>query len=156
MSKRNYKKWTDDEDLVIISMRAEKKSSKEIAKALGRSISSVNCRCGMLINQCKLSKTSKTKINYHDIADCASLNFGNLSKGFKNYAKEQKVSYYTIRNAYYVKKPNRVRAKDIKKNNIIMFGKSGIIANAKNSKQKPKKDTLWHKLKGWLLSQLLS
>lgn len=154
--KSKNKRWTNEEELVIISMRAEKKSLKEIAKALNRTEGAVSMRCCKLIDECKLEKTTKSKINYEELAKYASHNVGNIKKGLRQYSEEYDIPYYTVQGAYYKKRKHRTRAKDIIKNNIVMFGRGGVITNSKNSDETPNKNTLWHTIKGWLLSHLLS
>ena len=56
MKRGKYKKRTNEEELVIISMRAEGKSVKEIATALGRTLPSTQHFINKLINECKIEK----------------------------------------------------------------------------------------------------
>lgn len=156
MSKRSYKRWTNDEELVIISMRAEGKTNKEIADALNRDYKSVCNKVSKMIGECRIQKGRPPKVTVLETAKIASEYCNNHSKGFRKLAEEKGVSYHYIHDLYYSKNKNKTRGKDIIKNNIVMFGKSGIITNGKNNNEEPQKTTLWHKIKGWLLSQLLS
>lgn len=156
MSKRSYKRWTNDEELVIISMRADGKSNKEIADALGRTYGAICQKVAQMIGECKIQKGRFPKVTVLEVAKIASEYCNNHSEGFRKLAEEKGVSYQYIHDLYYIKKKNKTRGKDIIKNNIVMFGKSGIITNGKNNNEEPQKSTLWHTIKGWLLSHLLS
>lgn len=160
MENKKYKKWTNEEDLVIISMRKKGKTIREIAAKLGRTEGTVSMRCSKLISECRISKKFggiPSKLNYKKIGECVSKNPNNIRAAFKKYAEEKGVSWRTVENAYYEKKQplGKIRVKDMG-NWFTVIGKKGhTITNDKNSNNL-KSSNLWARLKELLMSSLLS
>lgn len=158
MKKREYKKWTNDEELVVISMRADGKTAVEIAKKLNRSDWSVRSRIKKLINECKveLKHSKSTPLDYDKIGEYVSKSPGNISKAFKKYANDYGCSVSSVHCAYYCKsKTKKQRVKD-RGNFFTVVGKNGhTTGNSKNTTN-VKRSNLWTKVKDWLLQSLLS
>lgn len=157
---RKCKKWTNEEELVIISMRKEGKTLKEIAFKLGRTPSAVGVKCHQLINACKLEKKVggvTSKINYEKIGKYVSESPNNIRLAFKKYGNESGYSWQTIASAYYHKKQHRgrTRVKDAGNWFTIIGQKGHTISNNKIGKS-IKRSNLWTKLKDLLVSSLLS
>lgn len=157
MQKRHYKKWTNDEDLVIISMRAANKTSIEISKELGRSFWSVRNRIKKLINECKveLKQTRSAPLDYDKIGDYVARNPGNIQNAFRKFAKDNGCSVSSVHSAYYCKSRRKQRVKD-SGNFFTLVGKTGHTTNNSKICNSVKRSNLWTKLKEWLLSSLLS
>lgn len=156
--KRNYKKWTNEEELVIISMRKEGKSLKEIASVLGRTPATVGVRCSKLINACKIEKRKggvPSKLNYEQIGNYVSENPNNIRDAFRKYAEDNNCSWGTVASAYYKRRPNKTRVKD-SGNWFTIVGKKGHTINNNKVSESNKTSNLWTKLKDLLLSSLLS
>ena len=133
--KRAYKRWTNEEDLVIINLRKEGKTTKKIAITLNRSVGSITSRIQYLLSSNKIKKY-ESKLDYAKIADYVSKNPGNIREAFRKYANKSGYSLKTISKAYYQKKQpcGRVRVKD-SGNLFIVLGKSGhTINNEKNTR----------------------
>ena len=158
MKDKTWKKWTTEEDLVISSMRAEGKPSKEIAEKLGRSYYSVTNRINTLIQRCELSKQpgKKTVVDYDEVAKRVSANPGNIQKVFREYAEEAGISVHTVHGAYYHKKPNRIRIKDRGKLFTTACVGGFVPMNHKNTNKPVIKCSIWSKIKRWLLTSLPS
>lgn len=160
MKNNSYKKWTNEEDLVIISMRKEGKTAKDIAVVLGRTEKTIYVRISKLINECKVEKKSGgciARLDYEKIAKYVSENPNNLRNAFRKYAQEIGVSWSSVASAYYSKNylKNQTRVKD-KGVLFTVVGKNGhTVHNSKNCKT-IKRSNLWSKMKEWLLSSLLS
>ena len=159
MKNKTWKKWTNDEDLVIISMRAEGKTAREIAKKLNRTDWSVRNRIKKLINECKveLKRTKSSPLDYDKIGEYVSKNPGNISEAFRKYAKDYGCSIHSVHGAYYCRS-NKVKQKRVKDrgNFFTVVGKNGhTTGNCKNTTN-IKRSNLWTKIKDWLLQSLLS
>ena len=158
MKKREYKKWTNNEELVIISMRADGKTAVEIAKKLNRSDWSVRARIKKLINECKIElKHSKSSpLDYDKIGEYVSKNPGNIRKAFRKYANDYGCSVNSVHCAYYCRtNKSKQRVKD-RGNFFTVVGKNGhTTGNSKNTTN-VKRSNLWTKVKDWLLQSLLS
>lgn len=160
MKNKTWKKWTNDEDLVIISMRAEGKTASEIAKKLNRTDWSVKNRIKKLINECRieLKRVRSAPLDYDKIGEYVSKSPGNIRSAFKKYAKDYGCSISGVNNAYYCKsnkKGNKIRVKD-RGNFFTVVGKNGhTTGNCKNTTN-IKRSNLWTKIKDWLLQSLLS
>lgn len=159
MKKREYKKWTNDEELVVISMRSAGKTSNEIAKKLNRSDWSVRTRIKKLINECKveLKHSKSTPLDYDKIGEYVSKSPGNISKAFRKYANDYGCSVSAVHSAYYCRsnKRKQKRVKD-RGNFFTVVGKNGhTTGNSKNTTN-VKRSNLWTKVKDWLLQSLLS
>ena len=159
MKKREYKKWTNNEELVIISMRADGKTAVEIAKKLNRSDWSVKSRIKKLIDECKveLKHSKSTPLDYDKIGEYVSKSPGNISKAFRKYANDYKCSVSAVHNAYYCRS-NKTKQKRVKDrgNFFTVVGKNGhTTGNSKNTTN-IKRSNLWTKVKDWLLQSLLS
>ena len=148
--KRAYKRWTNEEDLVIINLRKEGKTIKEIATTLNRSVGSVVGRIHTLLLSNKIEK-HESKLDYAKIADYVSKNPGNIKEAFRKYAKTSGYSIKTISKAYYQKKQScgRVRIKD-SGNLFIVLGKTGHTTNNEKNTNRIQKSTLWQKIKRFL------
>lgn len=160
MKNNNYKKWTNEEDLVIISMRKEGKTAKDIAVALGRTTNTIYVRLSKLINECKIEKKVgglPSKLNFEKIATYVSESPNNLRNAFKKYAKEIDVSWTTVASAYYSKGyiKNQIRVKD-KGVLFTVIGKNGHTTHNSKNCETIKRSNLWSRMKEWLLSSLLS
>lgn len=158
MSKRVIKKWTNDEELVIISMRAEGKTAEEISKKLNRSVYSINGRIRKLINECRveLKETHSAPVDYDKIGEYVSKNPGNLQKAFRQYATKYGCSVRTVSNAYYSRtRSKKQRVKD-RGTLFTVVGKNGHTVNNSKVTNNIKRSNLWSKMKDWLLSSLLS
>lgn len=158
MKKREYKKWTNNEELVIISMRADGKTAVEIAKKLNRSDWSVRARIKKLINECKveLKHPKSTPLDYDKIGEYVSKSPGNISKAFRKYANDYGCSVNSVHCAYYCRSnKSKQRVKD-RGNFFTVVGKNGhTTGNSKNTTN-VKRSNLWTKVKDWLLQSLLS
>lgn len=154
--KRAYKRWTNEEDLVIINLRKEGKTTKKIAITLNRSVGSITSRIQYLLSSNKIKKY-ESKLDYAKIADYVSKNPGNIREAFRKYANKSGYSLKTISKAYYQKKQpcGRVRVKD-SGNLFIVLGKSGHTINNEKNTNIIKKSNLWQKIKKCLSSFLLS
>lgn len=157
MSERVYKKWTNEEELVIISMRAEGKTAEEISKKLNRSIYSTSNRIRKLINECRveLKETHSSPVDYDKIGEYVSKNPGNIQKAFRQYAKKYGCSVSTVHSAYYSKTRKKQRIKD-RGALFTLVGKNGHTINNSKVSNNIKKSNLWTRMKEWLLSSLLS
>lgn len=150
-------RWTNEEDLVIISMRAEGKTIKEISTALNRTKGAVQMRISGLINQCKLEKkgTNVPRIDFDKVGKYVSENPGNISEALRKYAKDYNCSYNSIKTAYYKGWNSKKRVKD-RGTLFTVVGKKGhTINNSKNTKHQ-RRSNLWNKIKEWLFFSLLS
>jgi IS30 family transposase len=148
--KRAYKRWTNEEDLVIINLRKEGKTIKEIATTLNRSVGSITGRVQYLLSSNKIEKW-ESKLDYAKIADYVSKNPGNIKEAFRKYAKTSGYSINTISRAYYQKKQScgKVRIKD-SGNLFIVLGKTGHTINNEKITNRIQKSTLWQKIKRFL------
>lgn len=148
--KRAYKRWTNEEDLVIINLRKEGKTIKEIATTLNRSVGSITGRVQYLLSSNKIEKW-ESKLDYAKIADYVSKNPGNIKEAFRKYAKTSGYSIKTIAKAYYQKKQpcGRIRIKD-SGNLFIVLGKTGHTTNNEKNTNRIQKSTLWQKIKRFL------
>lgn len=158
MSKKVYKKWTNDEELVIISMRAEGKTAGEISKKLNRSVYATRNRIKKLINECRveLKETHSAPVDYDKIGEYVSKNPGNLQKAFRQYATKYGCSVGTVSNAYYGRtRSKKQRVKD-RGTLFTVIGKNGHTINNSKVTNSIKRSNLWSKMKDWLLSSLLS
>lgn len=158
MKRGKYKKWTNEEELVIISMRAEGKTAIEIAKKLNRSDWSVRARIKKLINECKveLKHPKSTPLDYDKIGEYVSKNPGNISEAFRKYAKDYGCSIHSVHGAYYCRSNKKQKRIKDRENLFTIVGKNGhTIGNSKNTTT-IKRSNLWSKLKDWLLQSLLS
>ena len=155
MTKR--KRWTNEEDRVIISMRAKGNTSIEIAKKLDRSVWSVRNRIKRLINECKieLKQSHSSPIDYDKIGEYVANNPGNIQAAFRRYAKTYGCSVSTVHHAYYYKKSNKQRVKD-RGNLFTLVGQKGHTINNSKNCNNIKRSNLWSKMKDWLLHSLLS
>jgi IS30 family transposase len=158
MKRGKYKKWTNEEELVIISMRADGKTSIEIAKKLNRTPDSVRGRVKKLINECKieLKQTKSSPLDYDKIGEYVSKSPGNISKAFRKYANDYGCSVNSVHGAYYCRtNKSKQRVKD-RGNFFTVVGKNGhTTGNSKNTTN-VKRSNLWTKVKDWLLQSLLS
>lgn len=148
--KRAYKRWTNEEELVIIRLRKEGKSIKEIATTLNRSVGSITGRVHYLLSSNKIEKW-ESKLDYAKIADYVSKNPGNIKEAFRKYAKTSGYSIKTISKAYYQKNQpcGRIRIKD-SGNLFIVLGKTGYTTNNEKITNRIQKSTLWQKIKRFL------
>ena len=158
MKRGKYKKWTNNEELVIISMRAEGKTAVEIAKKLNRTPDSVRSRVKKLINECKveLKHSKSSPLDYDKIGEYVSKSPGNISKAFRKYANDYGCSVNSVHCAYYCRtNKSKQRVKD-RGNFFTVVGKNGhTTGNSKNTTN-VKRSNLWTKVKDWLLQSLLS
>ena len=159
MEKRSYKKWTNEEDLVIISMRSKNKTAIEIAEKLNRSVWSVRARIKKLINECKveLKQTKSVPLDYDRIGEYVSKSPGNISKAFRKYADDYGCSVSSVHCAYYCRS-NKSKQKRVKDRGsfFTVVGKNGhTTGNSKNTTI-VKRSNLWMKIKELLYSSLLS
>lgn len=148
--KRAYKRWTNEEDLVIIRLRKEGKTIKEITTMLNRPKGSVTSRVQYLLSSGKIKKR-ESKLDYAKIADYVSKNPGNIREAFRKYANKSGYSLKTIAKAYYQKKQpcGRIRIKD-SGNLFIVLGKTGHTTNNEKNTNRIQKSTLWQKIKRFL------
>ena len=156
MKRGKYKKWTNEEELVIISMRAEGKSIREIATALKRTHSSTQHFVKKLIDECKVAKRANvSKVNTSELLEFIAKNPGNIQKAFRQYSEKTGLSVGTIHNAYYGKHKNK---KSIKETSTVLTVVSKYGHTLKNSKNTPevKRSKIWLKMKEWLFASLLS
>lgn len=158
MKRGKYKKWTNDEELVVISMRADGKTANEIAEKLNRSAWSVKNRIKKLINECKveLKHTRSTPLDYDKIGEYVSKSPGNIRKAFRKYADDYGCSVNAVSCAYYCKSRNKKQRVKDRGNFFTVVGKNGhTTGNSKNTTN-VKRSNLWTKVKDWLLQSLLS
>lgn len=156
MKRGKYKKRTNEEDEVIIRMRAEGKTTKEIANAIGRNHSSTQHIINRLINECKVAKRCKpSKVVASDLVDTISKNPGNIQEAFRQYSKKTGISINTIHNVYYRNRKNSKRIKD-STSILTVVSKYGHTTNNSKNTQITKRSNLWLKIKDWLYSALLS
>lgn len=158
MKRGKYKKRTNEEELVIISMRAEGKSVKEIAAALGRTIPSTQRFISKLINECKIEKKGSkcSKINKDELVDLIAKNPGNIQEAFRKYAEKTGLSIHTIHGAYYSKaNTNKKRIKD-STTILTVVSKYGHTNNNSKNTKNIARSNIWLKIKDWLCSALLS
>ena len=166
---KNYKKWTNEEDVVIVSMRAKGSSGKEIAKALNRTYSSTHNRINFMIAKGEISKKKrcnkvativeakrKSTIDYYEVAKRVAENPGNLQAVFRKYAKEIGVTVETVHRAYYNPSQSRTRIKDLVHIFTVVGQKGFGPNNSKNFNEPIKRSNIWLKFKEWLYSSLLS
>lgn len=158
MKRGKYKKWTNNEELVIISMRADGKTAIEIAEKLNRSAWSVRARIKKLIGECKveLKQTKSSPLDYDKIGEYVSKSPGNISKAFRKYANDYGCSVNSVHCAYYCRtNKSKQRVKD-RGNFFTVVGKNGhTTGNSKNTTN-VKRSNLWTKVKDWLLQSLLA
>lgn len=156
MTKR--KRWTNEEELVIISMRAEGKTSVEIADKLNRSVWSVRNRIKKLINECKieLKQTHSSPLDYDKIGEYVANNPGNIQAAFRRYAKTYGCSVSAVHNAYYNKHGRRRQRVKDRGNLFTLVGQKGHTINNSKICNNVKRSNLWLKMKDWLLHSLLS
>lgn len=158
MKRGKYKKRTNEEELVIISMRAEGKSAREIAAALGRSVVSTRHFINKLINECKIEKKGSkcSKINKDELVDLIAKNPGNIQEAFRKYAEKTGLSMHTIHHAYYSKtNTNKKRIKD-STTILTVVSKYGHTNNNSKNTTNIARSNIWLKIKDWLCSALLS
>ena len=156
MKRGKYKKWTNDEELVIISMRAEGKSIKEIANALNRTYPSTQHFVKKLIDECKIAKRANTsKVNASELLEFIARNPGNIQRAFRQYSEKTGLSIGTIHSVYYGKYKNK---KSIKESSTVFTVISKYGHTLRNGKNTPeiKRSKLWSKMKEWLFASLLS
>ena len=156
--KRSYKRWTNEEEQVIISMRAEGYSIKEIAKAINRKPKDVQNKVCKLINECKVSKKGSIpkKLDYDRIVEVISKYPGNLREAFRVYAKEANCSARSVANAYYDSKySNGNRIKD-RGTIFTIVSKEGHTINNSKITNTIQKSNLWNRIKNWIIKSLLS
>ena len=148
--KSAYKKWTNDEELVVISMRKEGKSIKEIAKQLNRPFYSVSNKCNRLIATKKI-EPRRSKMDYDKIGEFVSKNPGNITEGFRQYSAYSGFAVASIANAYYQKKQpgQKIRVKD-RGELFTVIGKAGHTINNSKNTCIIKKKNLWQKIKKYL------
>lgn len=151
------KRWTNDEELVIISMRAEGKAIKEIATALGRTKIATANKISRMIDQCKLEKkrNNNLRIDFDKVGKYVSENPGNIQEAFRKYAKDYNCSVGSVHSAYYRGWGNKTRVKD-RGTLFTVVGKKGHTTNNGKNTNHQKRSNLWNKLKEWLFSSLLS
>lgn len=158
--RKNYKRWTNDEESVLISMRKSGKTCKEIAKTLKRTEQAVFWHCHKLIDECKLEKKTSgpTRIlDYDRIAQYVSENPANIRACFKKYADEVGVKWTSVQSAYYSRSYSRTQERIKDRGNLFtIVGKKGHTTNNDKNSDLIKTSNLWEKMKDWLLSSLLS
>lgn len=156
----NHKRWTNEEDLVIISMRKEGKTLKEIATKLNRTYGSIVGRVHYLINTCSIEKkksNNKTsRLNSEVLLGYIANSPGNLHEAFRKYAKDYNLSPKYIKNRYYAK--NRKGKQRIKDSGAVftIVSKTGHTLNNSKNTNVIHKSNLWQKIKTWLYGCLLS
>lgn len=169
MSKKVLKRWTSEEEAVIVSMRAKGNSDREIAKALNRTYGSIHNRINFMMIKGEISKKKrcnkvativeskrKSKIDYYEVAKRVAENPGNLQAVFRKYAKEVGVSVESVHRAYYNPSQSRTRIKDLVHIFTVVGQKGFGPNNSKNFNEPIKKSNIWTKFKEWLCSSLLS
>lgn len=156
MTRSKYKKWLREEELVISKLRKEGLTTKEIAKQLNRSITSVSSRITQMIGRCELEKksTKHKAIDYDKVGEYVSKNPGNIQEAFRQYAKDYGFSVNSIHYAYYSKKQKKRRIKDGKAL-IVVVGSNGHTINGKNTEE-VYKSTLWQTVVYWVKKVLKS
>lgn len=169
MTRGKYKKWSAEEDSVISRMRTEGKSTREIAKVLGRSFSSVQGRVRILLGECKLQKivitgysrsvkpkttgTKKCRISKIDpqkVLQYVAENPWNIQAAFRKYSKESGIPVKAISNAYYCRSKRRTRIKDMGPALSVVGVKGHTVNNGKNTNDLCVYSNLWYKIKQWV------
>lgn len=135
-----YKKWTNDEEQVIIGMRKNKCSVKEIADVLGRSTNAVKARIfflrkkGILVNRKSIKWNEKLD---KEVVNTLHKNPGNLRDGFREFANKHNVSPETVSTRYY---------KAIIDSPHFIFSLFGKFRKSKNRKNYKKEQATGHKM----------
>lgn len=151
--KRNYHKWTDVEDKVVIGLYEDGSAIKDIAEALGLTKSAV-------INRIRvLKKKALIVVNHNFIWDeqkekelvkILQKNEGNLCNGFREFADKYNISDKTVSNKYYAKDRKSLRIKD-KYPIFSVFGRYRASSNSKiYNRRESKGHTLWGTIKNFL------
>lgn len=157
---KKYKRWTNEEDLVIISMRSEGKTLKEIATKLNRTYGSIVGRVRHLISTCSIEKKKGSnkisKIDSDVLLDYIANSPGNLHEAFRKYAADYGLSAAYVENRYYAKNRKGIqRVKDLGTVFTVVSKTGHTLNNSKNT-TKMYKSNLWEKWKAWLYGCLLS
>lgn len=179
--KNKGKKWTDEEDVVIIRLRKRGKSIPEIAKTLERTYGATSMRVSKLIGECKIKKkrytptkrlsvgymqctqTSPTKIvkgrskmDAAKILQYVSETPWNIQSAFRRYSEESGFSVSSIHSFYYHRNKARTRLKD-RGAVFTLVGKQGhTIENGKNTNHLWSKSNIWKVLKDFFTPRYLS
>ena len=184
MKRGKYKKWTNEEELVIISMRKEGKSIPEIAKKVGRPYTATQQHIVRMIGACKLEKkcisyhhqdwylanktpevkpvakkkNAKTKFTEEDcnkILQYVAETPWNIQSAFRRYSNESGIPVSAIHSLYYCRSKYRVRLKDRGARFTVVGSKGHTVDNCKNTND-GKTSNVWRFIKRCLLTSLLS
>ena len=148
--KRNYHKWTNLEDQVLIGLYEDGVKSYEIAQTLNLSKNSVINRISILKKK-GLITTSQNFIwdekKEKELVKILQKNEGNLRKGFKQFAEIYNIPYTSVEYKYYNKSNHSIRIKD-KYPIFSVFGRYRASNNSKiYNRQNSKGHTLWTTIK---------
>lgn len=181
MRVKKYKKWSSDEEKVLIRLRNEGNTIPEIAQIMKRSIKSVAGKTQKLINCCqvakvrrkrvttkkkrtanvgfmqKLSQNTNVDFKYKGKVDIAKVqqyvaeNPWNIQAAFRRYSAESGINVSTIHNLYYCRRKGG-RIKDGKELFTNVGSKGRSTRNSKNTNKNFVLCNLWQKILGWLHS----
>ena len=147
--KRNYHKWTDAEDKVIIGLYEDGAKIKEIAPLFNVTVSAVAGRIKTLKKK-GLIEGSKvfqwTPEKEKDLVKILQKNEGNLRVGFKQFADKYNCEWTIVSSKYY----NRQRKNRIKDKYPIfsVFGRYRASSNSKiYTRGESKGHTMWTAIK---------
>ena len=183
--KSKRKKWTNEEELVIISMRNAGKTIPEIAKKLGRPYCATQKHIVQMIDECKIekkcnsyhsqdwykgivntrtkpvlpSKRSKrikfTEEDCNKIIQYVSETPWNIQSAFRRYSAESGIPVSAIHSLYYCRSKSRVRLKDRGTWFSVVGSKGHTADNGKNTNE-GKTSRIWKLIKRCLFTSLLS
>lgn len=148
--KKNYHKWTDVEDKVVIGLYEDGCAIKDIAEAVGLTKSAITNRVHVL------KKNGLITVNHNFIWDeqkekelvkILQKNEGNLRNGFREFADKYNIGDKAVSNKYYAKDRKSLRIKD-KYPIFSVFGRYRGIANSKiYTRGESKGHTMWTAIK---------
>lgn len=142
---KKYHKWTDEEDSVIVSMHAEKKSISAIAETLNLSVGVVRSRVWYLRQKGILHSylTFKwTDAKEKELVTILHKNEGNLQNGFREFAEKYNISKTAVEARYYNANTKKGRVMD----KYPIFTTFGRYRGANNRKIYTRKESKGHKI----------
>ena len=98
------KRFTNDEDKVIVGMYNDKLSAEEIANTLGRTVNSIRQRVFFLRKKGVIQGTRQLKWTdalENELVNTIHKNPGNLSEGFREFAEKHNSTFNAVSNYYY-------------------------------------------------------
>lgn len=141
---RNYHKWTEEEDKVLIQYVQNKTPFNDIADFIGMKKSAIASRIFFLRKKginLPYYNFEWTKEKEKELVKMIRRNEGNLQSHFREFAEKYNISVRAVHNRYYNFRTSSGRVKD----KYPIFGIFGMFRSAKNSKIYTRNDSNGYK-----------